>query len=686
MFRAPEYSKKGINPPVAKTVDFAHIYHGEKHPDAYAWLKNRTDPDTLAYVEAENKYAESVMAETKELQEKLYAEMKGRIKETDMSVPERIGGYYYYLRTEEGKQYPMYCRKLVDSEVEQILLDENELAEGHDFFSIGTLSISPNHQILAYAVNTTGDEVFTIYFKNLETGELFPDTVTDVAANFEWANDNLTYFYSVLDDVKRPAEVMTRKLGSTTDTPVYKEEDSRFVTYVSKSKSEKYIFIISDGYTTSEVRYLLADTPNMPCALFVPRVEGIEYDVEHHDTGMYVVTNEEAVNFKVMHATSLETPKSEWTEFIAHHDDVTIEDLDAFKNFLVLEGRSHGLQFIRIYNIRDKQWKEITFDDASYALGMGGNPEYDSETIRFTYSSLRTPSSMYEYDMQSDERTLRKQEEVVGGYDPSLYTVERFDAISHDGISVPVSIFYKTELMKKDGTNPLLITGYGAYGISYTDGWFSSTRLSFVDRGGVMAYATIRGGGELGRRWYHEGKFLKKKNTFYDFIAAAEELIQRKYTSPKKLIATGGSAGGLLMGVIANLRSDLFHAVIAHVPFVDTLNTMMDASLPLTTGEYEEWGNPAEREYFEYIKSYSPYDGVSKKAYPHLLVVSSMNDARVPYWEPTKWVAKLRALKTDDNILLLKTHVEAGHHGPSGRYNTLRELAFEYSFILRVLE
>ena len=685
MFCASEYTQRGVTPPVAKTVDFAHTYHGEAHEDTYNWLKHKEDPDVLQYITAENAYAESVMNETKDLQEKLYTEMKGRIKETDMSVPERIDSFYYYLRTEEGKQYPVYCRKPVGTEVEQILLDENELAVGHDFFSIGTLSISPNHKILAYAVNTSGDEIYALYFKDLETGKILADTVTGIAANVEWANDNKTFFYSVLDEAKRPADVYRRTLGSNTAVHVYHEADSRFVAYVSKSRSEKYLFIISDGYTTSEMRYMSADTPEGEFALFSERIQGVEYDVEHHDSGVYIVTNEYAINFKVLFAPRFDTPKNEWVEFFAHDDNVTIEDIDAFKNFLILEGRSRGLQFVKIFNVEKKSWTDVKFDDASYALGMGGNPEYESETIRFTYSSLRSPSTVYDYNMNSHERSVLKKEEIIGGYNPELYTVERFEATSHDGTKVPVSVFYKTDLVKKDGTAPTVLTAYGAYGICY-DLWFNSTRLSLADRGFVLAFANPRGGGELGRRWYHEGKFLKKKNTFYDFIASAEELISRKFTSREMLIATGGSAGGLLMGAVTNMRPDLFHAVVAQVPFVDALNTIMDASIPLTVGEWEEWGNPNEREYFDYIKSYAPYEQVMAKAYPHLLVLGSMNDVRVPYWEPAKWTAKLRSLKTDDNLLLLKTHVGAGHHGPSGRYNALRELAFEYAFILRTLE
>lgn len=693
MFKSSEYTQKGITPPVAKTVDFAHTYHNEKYEDKYNWLKDRRDSDVLKYITAENAYAESVMSETKELQEKLYAEMKGRIKETDMSVPERIDKFYYYLRTEEGNQYPVYCRKAVydvrgetsDNEPEQILLDENELAIGHDFFSIGTLSISPNHKILAYAVNTSGDEIYTLYFKNLETGELFPDTVGGVAANLEWANDNLTYFYSVLDDAKRPAEIYRRSLGDAEAKKIYHETDERFVAYVSKSRSERYIFIISDGHTTSEARYLSADTPTRDFAICIPRVQGVEYDVEHHDSGVYIITNEDAINFRILYAPSFDAPKDSWTEFVAHSDDVTIADLEAFKNFLVLEGRMHGLQFLKIYDFEKKSWTEIPFSDASYALGSGGNPEYTSETFRFTYSSLRTPSAVYDYAMRTGKRALRKQEEVIGGYDPSLYSIERFDATATDGTKIPVSVFYKTALVKKDGESPTVLTAYGAYGICY-DLWFSSNRLSLADRGFVLAYANPRGGGELGRAWYHAGKFLNKKNTFLDFIAVAEELVSRKYTSSKKLIATGGSAGGLLMGAIANLRPELFHAVVAQVPFVDTLNTMMDASLPLTVGEYEEWGNPNEREYFDYIKSYAPYSNVLARAYPHILALGGLNDPRVAYFEPAKWVAKLRAVKTDDNILLLKTHVGAGHAGPSGRYNALRELAYEYAFILRTLK
>lgn len=696
MFNASEFKRKGIVPPAAKRALYAHTYHGERIEDPYHWLKDRNDPDVIPYLAAENAYTEAVMADTKELQERLYKEILSRIKETDMSVPERIDDWYYYARTEEGKQYPIHCRKkiLKDAEgnelqietlAEEIIFDENQEAAGQEFFSLGALSISPNHELLAYSVNYTGDEMYTLHFKNLTTGEKLPDTASNLSSGFEWANDNTTYFYGILDKAKRPYKIFRGVLGTTLPhVLVYHEPDERFLAYVDKTRDEKYIFIYSDSKNTSEAHYISADSPTDNPKLFLERREEIEYAIDHHDAGFYMITNEGAVNSKVLFAKHGETETLVWEEFIPHDPTIKIDDIDCFKNFLVLSGRASGLPFVRLYSIEKKSWQAITFDEAAYVLEGGGNPEYHTNTYRFVYSSLITPASVYDYDMKTGERILRKQEEVHGGYSPMLYQIERIETLSHDGIRVPISLVYRKELFRHDGTNPMYLAGYGSYGISY-DTWFSASRVSLLDRGFVIAYCHPRGGGEFGRTWYYEGRLMKKKNTFLDFIACAEHLIKERYTSSEYLAIQGGSAGGLLMGAVVNLRPDLFKAVVAKVPFVDTINTMMDPSLPLTVGEYEDWGNPNERPVFDYIKSYSPYDNVQVAAYPHMLVLAGLNDPRVAYWEPAKWVAKLRGVKTDDNILLLKTNMGAGHGGPSGRYDYLKEIAFEYSFVLKAL-
>jgi len=685
MLSQKHYLETGVKPPLAKQVFYTHEYHGQKLKDDYHWLKNKEDSDVLKYLKAENAYTEGVMVETKEMQTKLYKEMLARIKETDLSVPEKIDNYFYYLRTEEGKQYPIYCRKQVNSDVEQILLDENVLAEGHDFFSLGALSVSSDHKVLAFATNTSGDEVYKLQFKNLETGELLTDVISEIAANVEWANDNETYFFATLDETKRPYKIMRGRLGDKKHDEVYEEKDARFSAGVSKTRDKKFLLIAAESKNTSEWLYLDVENPEGEWKIFTKRREGIEYNLEHHDTGFYITTNDNAVNFKIMRAPSEKTPHADWREFVATNEDIMLDGVDCFKNHIAVYGKERGLPFIRIYDCLTKMWNTIDFKEAAYALSPSGNPEYETKELRYVYSSLVTPTSVYDYNMDDGTRVLKKQEEVKGGHRPEDYIMLRTVAPSHDGTLVPISLFYKNDLFKKDGTAPTLLVAYGSYGISY-DPWFSSTRLSLANRGFVVAFASPRGGGELGRKWYYEGKFEKKKNTFADFIACAEYLIKEKYTSAEKLVISGGSAGGLLMGAVANLRPELFRVVVAHVPFVDVVNTMMDANLPLTVGEYEEWGNPNEKNFYDYMLSYSPYDNVKKQNYPHLFVSGSMNDVRVPYWESAKWVAKLRELKTDDNIILLKTHLGAGHAGPSGRYNHLRELAFEYAFILRALE
>ena len=670
-------------PPVARVARHITTIHGLQRVDNYYWLRHRTDQSVIDYLNDENRYTDSMMKRTVGLQKQLFREMKGRIKETDLSVPARDGDYFYYTRSVAGKQYPVHCRKrgAVDGD-EEIILDENKLAAGKGYFRIGIFDVSPDHNLLAYSVDTKGTETYTIYFKDLRTGRLTLDEIPDTYYSSAWGNDSKTFFYTVLDDAKRPHKLLRHVLGTAVDRDelVHHETDERFFVRVGTTRSKRFILLNLQSQITTEVRYVDAGRPGDPFRIMHPRQQGMEYSVRHQGDYFYIVTNDNAVNFKVMRTPTSSPSKGNWTSFIPHTPGVKIDGLDAFANHLAVYQRNNGLRTLRIMNLTTGKDHHVTFPEPVYTYRATDNDVYDTNVLRFTYNSLVTPASVFDYDMDARTRVLKKRTEVLGGYDPDLYTSERIFATAADGTRVPISLVYRRGI-KRDGTNPTLLDGYGSYGAS-RDPRFSSNRLSLLDRGFVYAIAHIRGGGDMGRPWYDDGKLLKKRNTFTDFIACAERLIDAGYTSPAHLAITGGSAGGLLMGAVTNLRPDLFQAVVARVPFVDVVNTMLDASIPLTVIEYEEWGNPNDKTYYDYMMTYSPYDNVVAKDYPNLLITAGLNDPRVQYWEPAKWTAKLRALKTNDNLLLLKTNMGAGHGGASGRYDRLRDTSFWYAFVL----
>jgi oligopeptidase B len=671
-------------PPIAKIVPKPITVLGDTRVDNYFWLRDRKDPDTVKYLEDENRYTEAMMKHTDALQSKLYSEILGRIKQTDLSVPLKRDGYFYYSRTVEGKQYAIRCRKKGSLDApEEILLDENQMAEGKKYFRVGNFSVSPNHRLLAYSVDFEGDEAYTIHVKDLATGKLLADEIKNTYYSLEWGNDNATFFYTVLDDAKRPFKVFRHSLGVKKDTLVYHETDEKFTLGLSKTSSRAYILIDIGSSLTSEVRYISADRPKGKFRPILTRVHETEYDVTHHGDSWFIRTNDGAKTFRVVEAPVKDAAKKNWKEILPARAEVTVENVHAFRDELVIEERDRGLTKIRIQNFPTGQIHYIDFPEPVYTAGLGGNAEYDTKVVRFSYTSLVTPTSVFDYNMETQARELKKQQEVLGGYDPSKYESQRVYATAPDGVKVPVSLVYKKGFVR-DGRAPALLYGYGSYGIS-TDPAFSSDRLSLLDRGFVYAIAHIRGGADLGKPWHEEGRILKKKNTFTDFIAAAEYLENEKYTSPSRLAIMGGSAGGLLMGAVTNMRPDLFAVVVAMVPFVDALNTMLDASLPLTVGEYEEWGNPNDKPYYDYIKSYAPYENVDGKQYPNILITAGLNDPRVSYWEPAKWAAKLRAAKKDSHLLLLKTNMGSGHFGASGRYEHIKETAFNYAFILNAL-
>lgn len=670
------------SPPDAKQQHHVHTQFGDERVDPYYWLCDRTDPEVMAYLKAENAYTEAMMAHTQPLQDGLYAEMLLRIQETDLSVPYRKGDYFYYTRTEAGKAYPIHCRKQSSLDApEEVLLDQNQLAQGHEYFRLGVFAVSPDQSMLAYSVDTTGAERYSLYFLNLVTGERFPDVIPDTYYSLAWANDSQTVFYNQVDAANRPFKLFRHKLGTDVgeDVLIYHEPDEGFTLGVSKTRSDAYILLSLSGMVTSEVHYLCADRPMDAFQVIQPRSHGVEYSVEHQGDSFYIVTNEDAVNFKLVRAPVEAPVHSNWQLVLPHRLDIMIEGVSAFENHLLIYERQAGLPTVRVRATSGDE-HFISFTEPTYEISEGTNLEYRTNILRFNYTSLITPKSVFDYNLDTRERVLLKETPVLGGYDRTQYVSERLEAIAADGARIPLSLVYKKGV-QRNGKNPLLMTGYGSYGYSYPDS-FSSNRLCLLDRGVVMAIAHIRGGSELGRSWYHNGKFLHKKNTFTDFIACAEYLIQHQWTSPQHLAIEGGSAGGLLMGAVTNLRPDLFKAVIAQVPFVDVVTTILDTSLPLSVIEWEEWGNPNDPVFYEYMKSYSPYDNVEAKEYPAMLITSGLNDPRVSYWEPTKWTAKLRDLKTDANVLLLKTNMGAGHSGASGRYAKLREIAFLYAFLL----
>jgi len=676
-----------LAPPVARIVPRTDTTLSDVRVDNYFWIRDdaRKSPEVIAYLDAENRYTEAVMKPLEPLIQKLYEEMKGRIKETDLTVPERVGRYYYYNRTEAGKQYPILARKKGSlSAPEEVMLDENVAAGNSKYFRVGTSRVSPNDRLLAFTVDTTGNERYTLMVKDLVTGQLLPDRVTMVNYSLEWAADNRTLFYGMGDSANRSYRILRHVLGTNAaDAVIAEEPDELFGLSLLKTKDRKYILIDDGSFSSTEYRYLPANEPAGTFKVIQPKTRDLEYSVEHQGNRFLIVTNDGAVNFKLVEAPENAPGRANWKTMLPARDSVLLSGIDVFKDYLVLYERQKALRTMRVMNFTTGQTYSVDFPEPVYTFRGATNPEYDSKVVRFTYTSLTTPAAVYDFDMTNRTRKLLKATEVLGGYNPSLYATERTWAHASDGTMVPISLVYRKPL-DKNGTRPMLLYAYGSYGSS-TDPSFSSNNLSLLDRGFIYAIAHIRGGQEMGRYWYDQGKLLNKKNTFTDFIAAADHLVQQGYTSKDKLAIRGGSAGGLLMGAVVNMRPDLFKAVVADVPFVDVINTMLDASIPLTTGEWIQWGDPHKAEYYGYMKSYSPYDNVEHKAYPNMLVTAGLNDPRVGYWEPAKWVAKLRATKTDNNLLLLRTNMGAGHGGASGRYDALREQAIRFAFILNAL-
>jgi len=668
-------------PPVAKKVLHVTRVNGATLKDNYFWLRNRKDPDVMKYLEAENAYTEAIMKPSKDFQAALYKEMLSHVKQTDLGVPVRQGRYFYYSRTEEGKQYPYQCRKLGSTDApEEILLDLNKLAEGHSFLGLGDFSVSDDGNLLAYSVDTTGYRQYTLYVKDLRTGQTLGEHIERVDS-VVWATDNKTIFYVTEDDVsKRSDKFWRHEVGAAKSDLLIEEKDELFDLGVTRSLDKKMIFLESEAKTSHEYRYLAADNPTGQFKIVVPREDGHEYDVDYYEGEFYIITNKNAKNFRVVTAPVSDPSEKNWKSFIDHNPKIKIDRLETFAGHLVVSEREGGLEYLRVIDMKTKQSHRIPTDASDYSLSIGDNREFDTPDVRFNYQSMVTPRSVYDYDMNRRQRKLLKQEEVPGGFDAGRYEEKRIWAVARDGTQVPISIAYKKGV-PFDGSAPMLLYGYGSYGISW-DPVFSSSRLALLDRGVIYAVAYVRGGGELGEEWRDSGRMMSKLNTFYDFIDCAEFLVKNKYTSSGRLVIQGGSAGGMLMGGVTNMRPDLFKAVIAQVPFVDVINTMLDASLPLTTGEYIEWGNPHEKPAFDYMIRYSPYDNVAAKNYPTMLVEVSLNDSQVPYWEGTKLVAKLRATKTDKNLLLLKANLGAGHGGSSGRYDALHETAFDYAFAL----
>jgi oligopeptidase B len=666
---------------------------GDKRVDDYYWLnqywlKGPDAPKVVQYLEQENSYYDQVMQPYAKLKETLYQEMVGRIKQTDQSVPYFKNGYWYISKTLEGQEYAVYTRRKGSMDAtEELLLDGNKMGAGKSYFALGGLNVSPNNKILAYGVDTVSRRKYRVYFKDLETGKLLADEIPVTTGGVTWANDNKTVFYTQQSETTlRSERVMKHVLGTpvSSDELVYYEADETFSVGVGKTKSEAYIFIESGSTLSSELRFVHADRPSQPFQIFLPREKDLLYTVDHYQDEFYIVTNWDARNFRLMKCPITATDKRSWTELIPHRADVLLEGIEIFKDQLVISERAKGLTQIRVQEWKSRKEHYLDFGEQAYVAGVGYNPDFNTSVLRFSYQSMATPPSTYAYDMNTKSKTLLKQQEILGGFQADQYVTERLWANAKDGTKVPISIVYKKGF-KKDGTRPLFLYAYGSYGVS-TDPTFSITRLSLLDRGFAFAIAHVRGGQEMGRSWYEDGKMFKKKNTFTDFIDCAEYLIGNGYTQSNRLYASGGSAGGLLMGAIVNMRPDLWKGVIAAVPFVDVVTTMLDETIPLTTSEFDEWGNPKNKESYFYMKSYSPYDNVERKAYPNMLVTTGLHDSQVQYFEPAKWVAKLREYKTDKNILLLQTNMEAGHGGASGRFRRLKETARDYAFILSLEE
>lgn len=676
-------SEKSSTPPVAKKIPQELVTHGHLRLDYYYWLNQRDNPDVIAYLEAENNYLKTVMMHTEPMQEKLYDEIRSKIKEADESVPYLENGYYYYTRTVEGGEYFLQCRKKGSLDApEEILLDVNKMAEGYTYYALGGGAVSPDNKILAFAVDTVSRRNYSIYFKNLETGELLPDVISMATGSIVWGNDNKTVFYVRRNETTlRSEKIMRHTLGTpaSQDIEVFNEDDETFSVNISKTKSGDYLIISSYSTLTNEFRFLNADNPTGQFKVFQPRTRGLEYSVNHAGNYFYIRTNLDATNFRLMRTPVEKTGMENWQEVIPHRSDVFLTGFDLFKDFLVVQEKKDGLNHLRIMPWQGSGEHYITFEEEVYTVGMSMNRVFDTDIFRYSYSSLTTPSSTFDYNMKSRERVLLKQEEILGGFDPANYETKRDYATASDGTKIPLSIVYRKGFVR-DGSRPALLYGYGSYGVTM-EPWFRMNILPLLDRGFVYVIAHIRGEQFYGRQWYEDGKLLKKMNTFTDFNAAAEHLINEKYTSSDKLFAKGGSAGGLLMGAAVNLRPDLYKGIIANVPFVDVVTTMFDESIPLTTSEFDEWGNPRIEEYYYYMLSYSPYDNVEAKEYPAMLVTTGYHDSQVQYWEPAKWVAKLREMKTDDNLLLFQIQMDFGHGGASGRFQWIKDLALEYAFI-----
>ena len=689
--KAVQMNPDVMKAPMAAIKPHPMTLHGDTREDNYYWLNDPKSPEVLKYLNEENAYTDTVMAPTKALQDKLFNEMKGRIKEKDESVPVKDGDYYYYSKYIEGGEYPLYCRRKGTLEApEEILLDGNKMAKGKTYFAVGGYEISDNEELMAYSTDTVSRRNYTVQFKNLKTGEVFKEKIKNTeGGSYAWATDNKTFFYTLKDQTTLLASKVYRHVLGTdpkTDVLVYTEKDDQFYMGLGRTKSKKYIIIVSDhNGVSSEYQLLNAADPNGKFTTFYPRKHGLEYSFEHFGDKFYIRTNADgATNFKLMEvAEGKTTDMKNWKEVIPNRADTYLDGMEVFKNHLVLQERSKALLHLRIIDQTTKKEHYVKFDEPAYDAGVGANPDFETNILRFNYTSLTTPSSTFDYNMDTKEDKLMKEQEVLGEFDKANYVTERLFATARDGVKVPVSIVYKKGF-KKDGSQPLLQYAYGSYGYS-TDPYFSAARLSLLNRGFAFAIAHIRGGQEMGRQWYEDGKLLKKKNTFNDFVDVSEFLLKEKWTSKEKLFANGGSAGGLLMGAITNMRPDLYRGIIAGVPFVDVVTTMLDETIPLTTGEWEEWGNPKQKVYYDYMKSYSPIDNVVKKDYPNMLITSGLYDSQVQYFEPAKWVSKLRALKTDKNVLLFHCDMEAGHGGASGRFKRFHDVAREYAFMLNLV-
>lgn len=669
--------------PVAKRVPKSSTLHGETRVDDYAWLGDMTNPEVIAHLEAENAYANALLEPMAGFSKNLYAEMLDRIKQTDVNVPYHKNGWYYYSRTVEGKQYPIHARKKTLDGAEEIMLDVNKLAEGKKFMGIGALEVSDDGNLLAYSTDNTGYRQYRLQVKDLRTGQLLADTA-EKTGSVLWAKDNKTIFYTVENPAKRQWRLFRHTLGSTDADPlVFEEADELYDLYAERSKSGDSIFIISDSKTTNEARFLPAADPTAAPRLIVPRKTDLKYYPEHHGDRLYLMTNDAGINYRIVSAPIADPQRKNWTEVVAYRKPVKIDSIDTFRNHLALRVRENGLSHIEVLDLRDNKTHRVSFPEPAYVVFGGANAEFDTNLFRYTYQSLVTPNSTYDYDMDARKSTLLKRTEILGGFDAANYKSERIFATATDGVKIPIALVYKKGVNPR-GRSPLLLYAYGSYGSSTPDS-FSTNRLALLNRGVVYAIAHIRGGGELGKEWHEAGRMMTKKNTFSDFIAAAGHLVKQKYTSPDKLAIMGGSAGGLLMGAVANMRPDLFKAVVAYVPFVDVINTMLDGSLPLTTQEYIEWGNPNDRDAYVYMKSYDPYSNIAKTKYPAILVRTSLNDSQVGYWEAAKWVSKLRANKTDKNPILFRINMGAGHGGSSGRYDKLIEDAADYAWLLSQL-